>query len=222
MSPPDPHLDERRRMVEEQIHARGVTDPRVLDAMVEIPRELFVATPSPADAFTDRALPIDCQQTISQPYMVAVMTALLDLQPQHCVLEVGTGSGYQTAILARLARQVFTVERWPELLESAHRRLDALALHNIEYRLGDGSAGWPEAAPFDRIMVTAGASDIPATLTAQLTDTGRLVIPVGGQPDQILTVLDRNGSRFIEHPQFPCRFVPLIGEYAGVRQQTQA
>ena len=143
--------------------------------------------------------------------MVASMTACLDLQPSHRVLEIGTGSGYQTALLARLAREVFTIERWPALLESARSRLRGLDIHNVQYRVGDGTTGWPEAAPFDRLLVTAGAPEIPPALVDQLVEGGLLVIPVGDASDQILTVIEKRAGRTIERPQFPCRFVKLIG-----------
>jgi protein-L-isoaspartate(D-aspartate) O-methyltransferase len=210
----DPDAPMRQRMVDEQIRGRGIADARVLAAMQEIPREKFVPVGLTAEAFDDRALAIDCGQTISQPYMVAAMTALLDLQLHHRVLEIGTGSGYQTAVLARLAGQVYTIERIEPLQSAARALLDSLGFNNIAYRVADGSAGWPEEAPFDRIMVTAGAPEIPPALVAQLVDQGRLVVPVGQERDQILTVVERDGPRIKETPRFPCRFVKLIGEQA--------
>lgn len=204
---------QRRQMVDEQIRSRGVRDERVLRAMEQVPRELFVPADQSGEAFSDKALPIDCQQTISQPFMVAAMTACLDIHDSHRVLEIGTGSGYQTAILAKLAGFVFTVERWPQLLEAAQQRLAVVELSNIAFRVGDGTQGWPQEAPFDRIMVTAGAPEVPAALVNQLVDGGLLVIPVGDQSDQILTVIERRSGRTIERPQFPCRFVKLVGEY---------
>jgi protein-L-isoaspartate(D-aspartate) O-methyltransferase len=201
-------------MVDEQVRSRGIADERVLAAMKEIPREKFVPAGQASEAFGDRALAIDCGQTISQPYIVAAMTALLDLQPHHRVLEIGTGSGYQTAVLASLSGQVYTIERI-ELLQSAARvLLESLGFNNVRYRVGDGSAGWPEEAPFDRILVTAGAPEMPPALVAQLVDKGRLIVPVGHERDQILTVVERDGSRIKETPRFPCRFVKLIGEQA--------
>lgn len=207
----DPNLEQRRQMVEQQLRARGITDERVLEAMEEIPRELFVPAGSSAEAFSDRALPIEHHQTISQPFMVAAMTQCLDVRRSHRVLEIGTGSGYQTAILARLANIVYTVERIAPLIEIARQRLSGMGLANIEYRIDDGTLGWPEAAPFDRIMVTAGAPDIPAALTRQLCDGGILVIPVGDRSEQTLTVVQKSGVRLIEKPQFGCRFVKLVG-----------
>jgi protein-L-isoaspartate(D-aspartate) O-methyltransferase len=210
---PDSGLMRRRRMVQEQIRARGVRDERVLSVMEEVPRELFVPSGEAGEAFSDKALPIDCQQTISQPFMVAAMTACLDVRPGHRILEVGTGSGYQTAILAKLAGSVFTVERWPLLLELARQRLTSMDLRNVAYRVGDGTAGWPEEAPFDRIMVTAGAPEVPPVLVEELVNGGLLVIPVGDQSDQIRTVIERRPGRNIERPQFACRFVKLVGEH---------
>jgi len=211
--PVDPNLAERQRMVDEQIRRRGITDPRVLRVMELTPRERFVLPQAADQAFADQALPIECRQTISQPYMVAAMTTLLKLQPHHRVLEIGTGSGYQTAVLAQLCRTVYTIERLPLLTEMAHATLHELGIHNVVYRVGDGTLGWPEEAPFDRIIVTAGApAEPPPALLEQLAESGRMVIPVGSESDQILTVIDRAHGRFHEHPQFPCRFVKLIGQ----------
>jgi len=207
----DAHLAERRRMVDEKIRARGLTDSRVLAAMEEVPRELFVRGAELAEALSDRALPIDCGQTISQPYMVAAMTELLKLQPERRVLEIGTGCGYQTAVLARLAGHVFTIERLADLQAGARRLLTSLDVNNVSYHVGDGTQGWPYEAPFDGIIVTAAAHEIPPPLLAQLADGGRLVIPVGGEHEQILTVVEREQGRLHENPQFPCRFVKLIG-----------
>ncbi len=204
---------ERRRMVAEQIRARGIGNPRVLAAMEQVPRERFLPPEAAHHAFEDGAVTIGLGQTISQPYMVAAMTAQLDPQPQHRVLEVGTGSGYQAAILARLAGEVYTIERLRELQDAARATLDMLGLRNVHYRVGDGTAGWPEAAPFDGIMVTAGAPFIPGPLVDQLADGGRLVIPVGDANEQTLTTVQRRGGRTIEMPGFPCRFVKLVGSH---------
>lgn len=201
----------RKRMVDEQIRARGVTDRRVLEAMEEVPRERFVPAGERHHAFSDRALPIDCRQTISQPFMVASMTEHLDVRPHHRVLEIGTGSGYQTAILARLGAYVYTIERLAALQEQARRLLESLGYTNVSYRVGDGSEGWLEFAPYDRIIATAGAPDVPRALVDQLVDGGRLVIPIGGQHDQTLTIVDRRGDRTIETARYACRFVPLVG-----------
>lgn len=198
-------------MVEQQIRARGVRDERVLQVMECIPRERFVLPDDLPLAFDDRALAIDAGQTISQPFMVASMTEHLDLRPTHRVLEVGTGSGYQTAVLAELAAEVCTIERHPFLLDQARRRLETLGVRNVRYRLGDGSLGWPEVAPFDRILVTAGSPGVPPPLVEQLADAGRLVLPVGPTDTQMLTLIERRGPRTIETPLYPCRFVKLIG-----------
>ena len=204
----------RKRMVDEQIRARGITDPRVIEVMEQVPRERFMPASQVHEAFSDRALPIDCGQTISQPFMVASMTEHLDVHSQHCVLEIGTGSGYQTAILARLAAHVYTIERLAPLQEEAHRLLDSLGITNVSYLVGDGSLGWPEFAPFDRIIVTAGAPETPRALVDQLVDGGRLVIPLGGRSEQTLTVVDRREGKTIEMPRYACRFVQLIGRQA--------
>ncbi|HSW45427.1 MAG TPA: protein-L-isoaspartate(D-aspartate) O-methyltransferase [Phycisphaerae bacterium] len=204
----------RIRMVAEQIRARGIADPHVLEAMEQVPREKFVPIARQHEAFSDRALPIDCGQTISQPFMVASMTDLLDVQPHHRVLEIGTGSGYQAAILVRLAGHVYTIERLTELQAKARQMLETLGFMNISYRVGDGTLGWPEEAPFDRIMVTAGAPEVPKALAEQLVDGGRLIIPLGGRHEQTLTVVDRRAGRTIEMPRYACRFVQLIGQEA--------
>jgi len=211
----------RRRMVAEQINSRGIHDPRVLAAMEEVPRERFVPADIQAQAFADRALPIDCGQTISQPYIVACMTAYLDLQPHHRVLEIGTGSGYQTAILARLAGEVYTVERIETLLTLARKVLGLIGLNNVQYCLGDGSLGWPEFAPYDRIIVTAAAPRVPQALLDQLADAGRLVIPVGSEREQTLTLVKREQGRVIETPRIPVRFVKLIGDQAWSQEAGQ-
>jgi len=182
--------------------------------MEQVPRERFLPASMVAEAFADRALPIECGQTISQPFMVASMTELLDVQPAHRVLEIGTGSGYQTAILSRLAAHVYTIERIRSLQENARRLLDSLGVLNVSYAVRDGTLGWPEAAPFDRIMVTAGAPEVVRVLVDQLADSGRLVIPIGGRNEQTLTVVDRRGGKTIEMPRYACRFVQLIGRNA--------
>jgi len=207
----DPDFWQRQRMVDDQIRARGIKDARVLEAMERVPREKFVPADQVAYAFADRALSVGLGQTISQPFMVAAMTAALQLKPHHRVLEVGTGSGYQTALLAQLAALVFTIERLEPLLNAARERLASLGIVNVHYRVGDGSLGWPEAAPFDRIIVTAGAPEVPPSLVEQLAEAGRLVIPVGRQDEQTLTVVERSAGRARETPGLACRFVKLIG-----------
>ena len=203
----------RERMVDSQIVARGVRDPRVLDALRAVPRHLFVPESSRADAYEDRPLPIGEGQTISQPYMVAVMSAALEARPTDHVLEVGTGSGYQAAILAHLARDVITIERHAVLAAAAECILRSLGILTVRVIVGDGTEGFPACAPYDRILVTAGAPAIPSTLEAQLAEDGRLVIPVGSAGHQVLTLIDRRGGQFIQHDGEGCVFVPLIGRH---------
>jgi protein-L-isoaspartate(D-aspartate) O-methyltransferase len=200
-------------MVEHQIAARGVHDPRVLEALREVPRHLFVSEDQKPHAYEDRALPIASGQTISQPYIVGVMTALLGPESHHRVLEIGTGSGYQTAILSRLAKQVITIERHSELADTAGQIFATLGLSNVEIRVGDGTQGLPDEAPFDRILVTAGAPSIPESLKQQLASGGRLVLPVGPSGYQHLTVIDRVGDTFQQQERDACVFVPLIGRH---------
>jgi len=207
----DRFLKRRRGMVEQHLRARGVRDERVLAAMLEVPRERFVPEALQADAYEDRALALDLGQTISQPYIVAYMTELLDVRPDSKVLEVGTGSGYQTAILARLAASVCTIERMESLSCSAEEVLAERDVTNVTLHVGDGTLGLPEHAPYDRIIVTAGAPRVPHALTNQLVDAGRLVIPVGGPHEQTIVLVQRRGSRVIETPMLGCRFVKLVG-----------
>jgi protein-L-isoaspartate(D-aspartate) O-methyltransferase len=207
-------LAERERMVERQIAARGVREPRVLDAMRAVPRHLFVPEALRHAAYDDRPLPIAEGQTISQPYMVGVMTQALDPAPHHRVLEIGTGSGYQTAILALLAGEVHSIERHPALAALARQALDAVGAGNVVIHVGDGTEGLPEHAPFDRILVTAGAPSVPESLQRQLAPGGRLVIPVGPAGFQRLTTIDRRADdRFERGESDPCVFVPLIGRF---------
>lgn len=203
----------RKRMVESQLRGRGVSSSRVLDVMGTVPRERFLDPGQARYAYRDRALPLAHGQTVSQPYMVAVMTEALDLEPDHRVLEIGTGSGYQTAIIAKLSRDVFSVERIPELSERAHQVLDGLGVENVHLRVGDGSLGWPEEAPFQRIMVTAGAPTTPEALQHQLDpEGGLLVVPVGDRRVQDLLCVTREGERFTTRSILACRFVPLLGK----------
>lgn len=207
-----PYSISRRRMVDEQLVARGIKDPRVLAVMRELPRHLFVAEALRSQAYGDAPLPIGHKQTISQPYMVAFMTEALGLQGDERVLEVGTGSGYQAAVLARLVRRVYSVERIPDLARSARRVLDELHLINVNIKVTDGSYGWEEQAPFDAIMVTAGAPSVPENYVRQLTVGGRLVIPVGERDGQTLKRMTRvTEERVTEEVLLPCRFVPLVG-----------
>jgi len=213
MPPAFPRSDERRRMVEQQIAARGITDPRVLAAMREVPRHLFVPAPYDRNAYADDPLPIGNGQTISQPYIVALMTALLRLNATDSVLEIGAGSGYQAAILSQLAKNVITIERIDAVAALARANLAAVGAKNVMIVIGDGTIGYPAGAPYNGIIVTAATPEIPAPLKAQLADGGRLVAPVGGRISQELVVLERHGDRFLEELHGGVRFVPLIGEY---------
>jgi len=204
---------ERLAMVEEQLRRRGIYDQRVLDVMAKIPRHLFVSYEHQVAGYEDRPLPIGEGQTISQPYMVAVMTQTLELCGDERVLEIGTGSGYQTAILAELAKTVFTIERIQTLIQRAQKTLQELGYENIFFLTGDGTKGWPEKAPFDGIMVTAGAPEVPPTLTSQLAEGGRLVIPVGPRYTQTLYKVTRKGKEFKEEDITGCVFVPLVGDF---------
>ena len=203
----------RERMVEEQIRSRGIKDARVLDAMAKIPRHVFVPSENQHLAYADAPLPIGHRQTISQPFIVALMTELLGLQGDETVLEVGTGSGYQAAILGRLAKHVYSLERIPELAEHARGILKVLKLDNVEVLVADGSQGLPEYAPFGGIMVTAAAPRVPVPLKEQLADGGRLVLPVGEQAGQILECWERQGDDFSRERVAPVAFVPLVGEH---------
>jgi len=203
-------------MVDVQIRARGISDQRLLKAIEKIPRHLFVDEGLIDQAYNDNPLPIDRQQTISQPYIVALMTEAMELTGREKVLEIGTGSGYQTALLAELAERVFSIERIAVLAAGARRVLDALNHYNVAIRVGDGTYGWREESPFDAILVTAGAPSIPKILIEQLTIGGRLVIPVGSRHSQALLKL----TRLSEDPEDVkredlggCRFVDLIGEH---------
>ena len=199
-------------MVAAQIEARGITNYAVLQAMRSVPRHLFVPDHIRDAAYEDRPLSIGNGQTISQPFMVAVMTAALSLAPTDRVLEVGTGSGYQTAILAEIAKEVHTVERIQALQEHARKILDQLGYSNVIFFIGDGSTGLPRFAPFDGIIVTAGAPHVPASLNSQLAQRGRLVIPVGTRHCQNLLRVTRRGNDFYEESLDTCTFVPLIGK----------
>ena len=199
--------------IEQQLVARGIADARVLDAMRRVARDAFVPDESRALAYADRALPIGSGQTISQPYMVAVMTEALGLTGTERVLDVGTGSGYQAAILAELAREVITIERRPELAAAARQRLASLGYANVEVLVGDGTLGSPAHAPFDAILVAAAAPRVPEPLKEQLSiDGGRLVVPVGPADQQTLHIVMRSLAGFAERVGVGCVFVPLIGE----------
>jgi protein-L-isoaspartate(D-aspartate) O-methyltransferase len=203
----------RRRMVEEQIRRRGVRDGRVLSVMKDVPRHLFVPEEMRHMAYEDEPLPIGEGQTISQPYIVAEMTTALGLSGTEKVLEIGTGSGYQAAVLARLCRDLVTIERIPSLSVKAQERLAALGIENVTFIVGDGSLGCPEQAPFDRILSTAASPSIPEPWVSQLSDGGILVLPLGDRNEQKLTRVIRNGNRTETTVLGGCRFVPLIGTY---------
>lgn len=203
----------RRKMVRRDLEGRGITDPRVLNAMGSVPREAFVPDRCASLAYRDRALPLSNGQTISQPYMVAAMTEALQVEPGDRVLEIGTGSGYQTAVLAEMAREVYTVERIDTLSEEARTVLEKLGYSNVRFRVGDGTLGWPEEAPFDAILVTAASPHVPESLLDQLEeDGGRLVIPVGSRGLQTLERIVRRGQETDTTELMGCRFVPLLGE----------
>ncbi len=203
----------RKTMVETQLIPRGIKDRRVISAMLKVPRHLFVDEALRAQAYSDYPLPIGEGQTISQPFMVAFMTEALKLEGTEKVLEIGTGSGYQTAILAELAEMVYSVERIPSIADRARKTLDSLGYSNIAIRIGDGTLGWEEFAPFDAILVTAGAPDIPPPYMEQLAEGGRLVIPVGGEFVQELVRLTKKKERIVRENLGGCRFVKLIGRY---------
>jgi protein-L-isoaspartate(D-aspartate) O-methyltransferase len=202
---------EREKMVVEQIQARDVRDPLVLTALRTVPRHLFVAPAASAEAYGDHPVPIGHGQTISQPYIVAFMTEALGLKGGETVLEIGTGSGYQAAVLSHIARQVYSIEIVAPLAAEARERLARLGYRNVEVRSGDGYQGWPEAAPFDAIIVTAAAPRVPEPLKAQLKDGGRLVIPVGDQYQELI-LITRRGQAYDERRVLPVRFVPMTGK----------
>jgi len=205
----------RRRMVEEQLAGRGIRDPRVLDAMSGVPRHRFLDPSLEPRAYGDHALPTVEGQTISQPYIVARMLELAELEPEQRVLEIGTGSGYQTAVLARLVARVFSVERIPDLLRAAQARFDQLGIHNVALRHGDGTLGWQEFGPYARVLVAAAAPHVPDALRAQLAERGVLVIPIGSPQLQQLEVWRRlPGDRWSHQRHGDCRFVPLVGRDA--------
>ncbi|MCK4536087.1 MAG: protein-L-isoaspartate(D-aspartate) O-methyltransferase [Desulfuromonadales bacterium] len=204
----------RRRMVEKQVQARGITDVRVIDAMLKVPRHKFVEAALASQAYSDYPLPIGERQTISQPYIVAAMSEALQLKGDEKVLEVGSGSGYQAAILARMVKNVFTIERHGALARRAREVFDELSIDNIAIRIGDGTIGWSTYAPFNGIVVTAGSPDMPQPLLDQLSeDGGRLVIPVGGHGFQQLKVVTREGNSFSTRDDVGCSFVPLVGKH---------
>jgi protein-L-isoaspartate(D-aspartate) O-methyltransferase len=203
----------RKRMVEEQIVVRGVQDARVLEVMESVPRHLFISADSRPWAYSDAPLAIGHGQTISQPYIVALMTELLQLSGEECILEIGTGSGYQAAVLSRLVAEVHTVEVIPELAAAAIKTLNDLGYQNVHVHVGDGSSGWPEAAPYEGILVAAAAPAVPIPLLTQLAESGRLVLPVGSSGFQQLEVWTCKGQEYKREVNLPVSFVPLRGKY---------
>jgi protein-L-isoaspartate(D-aspartate) O-methyltransferase len=203
---------QRLRMVEEQLRARGIRDERLLAAMAKVPREEFISGEEIANAYGDYPLPIGAGQTISQPYIVAAMVEALEVNPADRVLEVGTGTGYQAAILGELSAEVWTIERHAELADKAREILQRLGYSNIHVVTGDGSLGLPEHAPFTKILVAAAAPRVPETLVAQLADGGRLVVPVGTRQEQQVQIVRKMGNEIAVSLRDPCRFVPLVGE----------
>ncbi len=204
---------ERNRMVEDQIVARGVRDERVLAAMRKVPRHEFLPEAIRGMAYQDSALPLGEGQTMSQPYMVALMSELLELKGIERVLEIGTGSGYQAAVLAELCGKVYTVERIKMLADRARDTLDRLGYRSVAIKVYDGTYGWKEMAPFDAVMVTAGAPDVPAPLVEQLKDGGRMVVPVGERYNQVLSKIVKTPEGPVTERSIPCVFVPLIGNH---------
>ncbi len=208
---------QRLEMIEKQLRRRGINDAAVLGAMTAVPRHEFVAEELRPHAYDDLPLPIGGGQTISQPYIVAAMTVALHLQPGDRVLEIGAGCGYQAAVLSRLAEEVFTIERRPELASSASAKLARLGYANAHVHCGDGTLGLPELAPFDAILVAAAAPEVPKPLLAQLAEGGRMILPVGAAEHQELQLIKRHGNTFPTRILEGCRFVPLVG-YHGWRE----
>jgi protein-L-isoaspartate(D-aspartate) O-methyltransferase len=209
---PDPYREQRERMVEEQIRSRGVRQPEVLNAMSEVPRHLFIPERVREQAYEDKPVPIDYDQTISQPYIVALMTELLDLSGDEKVLEIGTGSGYHSAILSKVADEVYTIEIIEPLADRAVVRLRALGFGNVRVRYGDGYDGWPEAAPFDAIILTAAPPRLPQPLIDQLKIGGKMVVPVGDYLQDLQLITKTGEHDYTKQRIAPVRFVPMTGE----------
>ncbi len=212
---------ERVRMVDEQLRARGLNDARLLEAFRKVPRHLFVPPEHQPDAYADHPLPIGSGQTISQPYIVALMTDCLHLQGHERVLEIGAGSGYQTAILAELALEVYAVERLPELLQAVKTRLDALGCLNAQMTAGNGTLGWPEHAPYDAILVSAAAPRVPEPLVEQMAEQGRMVLPVGTPEAQMLVAVEKRRGRIRQTEIAGCLFVPLVGQHGWAESSNE-
>ena len=203
----------RKRMVEEQLIPRGISDKRVLETFHNTKRHKFVPGESQSSSYGDFPIPVGEGQTISQPYMVALMTECLGLKGNEKILEIGTGSGYQTAVLAQLGREVYTIERFETLSKKAQNTLELEGYRNIFFKIGDGTLGWPEYAPYDRIMVTAAGRNLPLPLIEQLEDGGKIVIPLGESFSQMLTLIEKNGSELKAKNICSCVFVPLVGKF---------
>ena len=213
------YAGQRRKMVEEQILGRGIKDLSVMEVLSRVPRHLFVNSSLQHRAYGDCPLPIGENQTISQPYIVALMTQVLELKGKERVLEIGTGSGYQTAILAELAAQIFTIERVKPLVKKTKELLEGLKYKNIVFKTFDGTYGWRDQSPFDAILISAATPSIPKSLIEQLADKGRLVAPVGERESQDLIVLNKNGNKVMERKIGSCKFVPLIGKFAWSEEE---
>ena len=213
------YAGQRRKMIEEQLLERGIKDLALMEVMSRVPRHLFVDSSLQQRAYGDCPLPIGENQTISQPYIVASMTEALHLKGKERVLEIGTGSGYQTAILAEMASQVFTIERIRPIVQKTKALLNSLRYENIVFKVFDGTYGWRDQSPFDAILISAATPNIPTALIEQLADKGRLVAPVGGRESQKLTVLSKVGSRLVSREKESCKFVPLIGKFAWPEEE---
>lgn len=211
-----------RRMVDEYVRSRGITDPRVLDAMAEVPRHIFVEEAFQGQAYGDHALPIGEGQSISRPYVVARMTEALGFKGDERVLEVGGGSAYQSAILSKLAKEVFSIERLKSLASRARKTLLTLKCRNVLFKIDDGTLGWRDKAPFDAILVAASSPSVPRELLNQLKEGGRMVIPVGNEKSQRLKRYKKIGDRFVEEDLGECVFVPLIGEHGWKESELNA
>ena len=205
----------REVMVKEQLVKRGISDKRVIEAFNKVPRHKFVPPDELENSYSDFPLPIEYNQTISQPYIVALMTEKLALTGKEKVLEIGTGSGYQTAILAEMAKEVYTIERFPELSGNARKLLEEIGYKNVYFKIGDGSLGWEEKSPFDRIIITAYCPEIPGPLALQLSENGKIILPLGGAFSQMLTLAEKKDNKLHRRDICPCVFVPLIGEYGA-------
>jgi len=204
----------RKRMVEEQLISRGIKNERVLNVFRKVERHKFIPEDLRPSAYSDFPVPIGEGQTISQPYIVALMTELLDLSGKEKVLEVGTGSGYQTAILAELAKEVLSIERFENLAKRTQDTLNGLGYSNIKIKVGDGSLGWPEETPFDRIIITAASPRVPLPLSDQLKENGKLILPLGESFSQVLTLFEKKKDKLESTEICGCVFVPLVGKYA--------